>query len=488
MLLSMSFYTSKAQNCITFSGNYNLNNWKGNAVDPHTIQNDVPHGNYLQLKDDSGPSYEANDVEFNGNWLTKAVDGCLCFDYNVDWSTGGATTLPVKAPKLNIYYNTGNIANILTGSRAAFVGNSSNPDLQNNTWRNFCLPVGLSSGTNLPSNSYGTWLVYNGNTVLTGTAASTAWDVLIQNVTGIALMTDYNSYPGELVRFDNFCWTCATLPCSIALSTTINPETCSDKSGSIDIIPAGGVAPYTYIWNTGATTASIINLAAGNYTVTVTDKNNCTKTMTITIINNPCPPNPCCKNSFPFWTDIAVPESYPFSEGTYSVEDFLVKGANTIPITELKVTVEDFELISKYDDCLKCYNSPATLGSILGGITIGTGSNKLTLETQPYGNGNQLAANINEVIWKNPSGVTLNTTDFIRLIYILPGKSEIPCCVDSAKVCIRFSYRDINGGYCEVYNCTIVPLRSKGTNTLPTLQQLFQNSRGVFNPSKAPGF
>ena len=530
MLLSMSFYTSKAQNCINFSGTYNLNNWKAMGVNTHSIQNDVLHGNYLELQDDNGPSWEANDVEFNGNWLTKAVNGCLCFDYNVDWSAGNAATVPVKAPYLNIYSNTGNIANILTGIHASFVGNTSNPDLQNNTWRNFCLPVGLSSGTNLPSNSFGTWRVKNGNTVLTGTAASTAWDNLIQNVTGLSLGTDYNDFPGELVRFDNFCWTCAPPICNCSSFITftespyvITPDggklsapSCERSLGSIlnvytpyqfavgfqsyntagctteysaTITNSNNVVIASQISTNGVVPLSYTFSQSGDYSITYSLKVNgvvCTTCKMVFRVE--LEPNPCCINTFSFWTDIAVPESYPFSEGTYSVEDFLVKGANTIPITELKVTVENFELISQYADCLKCYNLPATLGSILGGITIGNGSNKLTLETQPYGNGNQLAANINEVIWKNPNGVTLNTTDSIRLIYILPGKSEIPCCVDSVKVCVRFSYRDINGGYCEAYNCTIVPLRSKGTNTLPTLQQLFQNSRGVFNPSKAPGF
>ena len=38
----------------------------------------------------------------------------------------------------------------------------------------------------------------------------------------------------------------------------------------------GGKAPYTYLWNTGATTKSIQNLGQDTYTVTVTDANNCT--------------------------------------------------------------------------------------------------------------------------------------------------------------------------------------------------------------------
>ncbi len=46
--------------------------------------------------------------------------------------------------------------------------------------------------------------------------------------------------------------------------------------GSVGIIANGGVEPYTYLWNTGTTTSSIQNVAAGVYSVLVTDANGCT--------------------------------------------------------------------------------------------------------------------------------------------------------------------------------------------------------------------
>jgi hypothetical protein len=46
---------------------------------------------------------------------------------------------------------------------------------------------------------------------------------------------------------------------------------------------SGLTAPYTYKWNTGATTKKVENLSQGEYTVTVTDKNNCTVTDTVLI-------------------------------------------------------------------------------------------------------------------------------------------------------------------------------------------------------------
>lgn len=60
---------------------------------------------------------------------------------------------------------------------------------------------------------------------------------------------------------------------SIPLTTT--PTTCTSADGAIATFPTGGTAPYSYIWNNGATTASQTGLPSGAYYVTVTDANGC---------------------------------------------------------------------------------------------------------------------------------------------------------------------------------------------------------------------
>ncbi|MBK9012857.1 MAG: T9SS type A sorting domain-containing protein [Saprospiraceae bacterium] len=58
-----------------------------------------------------------------------------------------------------------------------------------------------------------------------------------------------------------------------------------DTNGSAIALPAGGVAPYSYLWGGGQTTANLSNLGTGNYFVTVTDANGCTVAGSVQIIS-----------------------------------------------------------------------------------------------------------------------------------------------------------------------------------------------------------
>jgi len=55
-------------------------------------------------------------------------------------------------------------------------------------------------------------------------------------------------------------------------------------TGSVSIVDISGEnGPVTYLWSTGATTPTITNLIAGNYSVTVTDANSCTAIASVVI-------------------------------------------------------------------------------------------------------------------------------------------------------------------------------------------------------------
>ncbi len=60
------------------------------------------------------------------------------------------------------------------------------------------------------------------------------------------------------------------------------------ESGIIDLFVSGGVPPYTYAWNTGATTQDILKAETGIYEVTITDANAC-QTTAFAMVNNDVP-------------------------------------------------------------------------------------------------------------------------------------------------------------------------------------------------------
>ncbi len=60
-----------------------------------------------------------------------------------------------------------------------------------------------------------------------------------------------------------------------AEANTTNIACNGEENGSIDLTPTGGAGTYTYLWSNGLTTSSLTDLAADNYTVTITDAANC---------------------------------------------------------------------------------------------------------------------------------------------------------------------------------------------------------------------
>ena len=75
-----------------------------------------------------------------------------------------------------------------------------------------------------------------------------------------------------------------TEPVALAANATATAVTAVNlNDGTATAQPTGGSLPYTYLWNTGATTATITALAPGSYTPTITDANGCTATQTVTV-------------------------------------------------------------------------------------------------------------------------------------------------------------------------------------------------------------
>ena len=63
--------------------------------------------------------------------------------------------------------------------------------------------------------------------------------------------------------------------------TNASCETTTDAS--IDITTYGGTSPFTYLWSNGQTDEDLINISIGQYSVIITDINNCETTESVTV-------------------------------------------------------------------------------------------------------------------------------------------------------------------------------------------------------------
>ena len=68
-----------------------------------------------------------------------------------------------------------------------------------------------------------------------------------------------------------------------AVPSSANVSCNGGTNGSASVTAGGGAGGYSYLWSSSQTTSSVTGLSAGNYTITVTDANGCTRTTPFTI-------------------------------------------------------------------------------------------------------------------------------------------------------------------------------------------------------------
>lgn len=75
---------------------------------------------------------------------------------------------------------------------------------------------------------------------------------------------------------------------TLLLNALVTDLSCNgDSSGAVVLGVSGGVAPYTYLWSNGSTEADLTAVAAGIYSVVVTDANSCTASLTDIVVSEP---------------------------------------------------------------------------------------------------------------------------------------------------------------------------------------------------------
>ena len=134
----------------------------------------------------------------------------------------------------------------------------------------------------------------------------------------------------------------------LSITHTHNDVTChGGNDGSVSVTPTGGTEPYNIVWSNKVKTLSQENLKAGNYTINISDKNNCLITETIVIsepetgieISAETTDSPCKAEGLgEIKTEIAnasSPISYLWNNGETSANlKNLLSGTYTLKVTD----------------------------------------------------------------------------------------------------------------------------------------------------------
>ncbi|MBI3519822.1 MAG: S8 family serine peptidase [Bacteroidetes bacterium] len=198
------------------------------------------------------------NVSCLGNTTTLTVSGATSYS----WSTGATTSSIVVNPLTNtVYTATGSISGCSSTKTIAV-----NPIdiVLSASVTNIACNVSVNSGSISLLPGGGTFPYYYS----WSNGATTA------NIKNLAV----GSY-SVLVSDANGCvdslQLAVTRPISLTVNTSIVSPACGANDGQISSTVSGGTSPYTYIWNSGATTPVASSLTPGQYIVQVYDASNC---------------------------------------------------------------------------------------------------------------------------------------------------------------------------------------------------------------------
>ncbi|MBL7778912.1 MAG: gliding motility-associated C-terminal domain-containing protein, partial [Chitinophagales bacterium] len=206
----------------------------------------------------------------NGGITTATTGGTTPYTYL--WN-GGATTANRTSLTAGSYSVTVTDANNCTASIAVTITQPSAP-LGVSLTKTDALCNGANSGSI-------TSIVSGGTTGYTYIWSNSFTNQNLANVpAGVYTVT---------VEDANLCTASSSVtvgqPTAITITETHTNVVCNGNlTGAIDITPTGGTGNYTYNWTNGSNAQDLSGIAAGNYTITVTDANNCTASQTILVI------------------------------------------------------------------------------------------------------------------------------------------------------------------------------------------------------------
>jgi gliding motility-associated-like protein len=201
------------------------------------------------------------DADCESNIYIGKADSLLVFDSNVVRHAGYKLTDTIYSVKIGV-------AGLLYACGRGFVSSTPGMTPVNNLSVTTVQPSSCAScnGTAIANASCGVapfeYKWSNGAT--TGTITGLCSGVYSVTVTDGACPPDIDT---AIVTIDG--------DKGFTVKDSVNEPGCIMPTGTIKALPKGGNPPYTYQWNTGATTQTITGLSAGTYYCIVTDSNGC---------------------------------------------------------------------------------------------------------------------------------------------------------------------------------------------------------------------
>lgn len=193
--------------------------------------------------------------------------------YSYLWSTGD-TTQDLSGLAAGTYMITLTDANGCTANDSITVGQpaaiASNPTVTHPT----CNGDGNGAVVTQATGGTGTYTYLWSNTSTSssiGPVIAGTYTVAITDLNGCSITDTISVIDPPMLILQGF---------------PFDPQCNGDLSGAINLSPSGGSPGYTYLWSNSSTLQDLVALAAGTYTVQVTDTNGCVAVDSFTL-NNP---------------------------------------------------------------------------------------------------------------------------------------------------------------------------------------------------------
>ncbi|NBV67150.1 MAG: hypothetical protein EBR74_01220 [Flavobacteriia bacterium] len=209
------------------------------------------------------------------------------------------------------------------------------------------------------------------------------------------------------VTDDNGCTTSSSAtinaPSDIVQTASVGTIACFNGSDAdIFVNTQGGSLPYQFQWSNGAVTEDLVNVIAGNYTLTITDANNCTDIQTYTVTQPNAPlqlsaalTNIPCYNASTGAIDISVTGgtanySYQWTNANNVLIPVTTQDYTNIPAGSYSITVVDNNgCVATMSNTLTQPLAPISSQPILTnincfGATTGVINPQITGGTSPY--------------------------------------------------------------------------------------------------------